>query len=249
MRDAVTQNRRRKERSKLGIFCKMETVTTCSMTDGSGSCHGLAPSFFDNMTRCWHQNLAGDDQATLMVDRISQFTFVYISKIATNAPAAAPRLLVITQSACCRCQTHHRRWTGNPNCWSKFHNVRLLTLARSQLMLRQWLRGWRQLTEIVQMARCGRQKCHQRQPGDDQDRSKFRNYKNLCLRDQAKPLEKHLFAVMMPLLWWHCTLFFFSTITHNSFCSHLRKIISWRSWPPPKNRDIHIEEFFLRLHL
>ena len=31
--------------------------------------------------------------------------------------------------------------------------------------------------------------------GDDQDRSKFRKYANLCLRDQAKRLEKLLFAV------------------------------------------------------
>ena len=30
--------------------------------------------------------------------------------------------------------------------------------------------------------------------GDDQDRSKFRKYENLCLRDQAKGLEKLLFA-------------------------------------------------------
>ena len=32
--------------------------------------------------------------------------------------------------------------------------------------------------------------------GDDQDRSKFRKYENLCLRDQAKRLEKLLFAAM-----------------------------------------------------
>ena len=30
--------------------------------------------------------------------------------------------------------------------------------------------------------------------GDDQDRSKFHEYENLCLRDQAKRLEKLLFA-------------------------------------------------------
>ena len=32
--------------------------------------------------------------------------------------------------------------------------------------------------------------------GDDQDRSKFCNYEDLCLRDQAKPFEKHFFAVI-----------------------------------------------------
>ena len=33
----------------------METVATCSMTDGNGSYHGLALSFFEEMTRCRRQ--------------------------------------------------------------------------------------------------------------------------------------------------------------------------------------------------
>ena len=75
---------------------------------------------------------------------------------------------------------------------------------------------------------------------------KIRNYENVCLRDQAKTLKKNIFfAVRPPPLWWHCTLFF-PTITRNGLCSHLRKIISWRPWPPPKNRDIHIQKFFFR---
>ena len=56
MRDAATQDRRWNERVKLWIFRKMETVATCSMTDGNGSYHGLAPSFFEEMTRCRRQN-------------------------------------------------------------------------------------------------------------------------------------------------------------------------------------------------
>ena len=51
--------------------CEMKTVATCLTTNGNGSCHGLAPSFFDNMTRRRRQNLAGDDQATIMDDRKS----------------------------------------------------------------------------------------------------------------------------------------------------------------------------------
>ena len=35
--------------------CKMVTVATCSTTDGNGSYHGLAPSFFEEMTRCRRQ--------------------------------------------------------------------------------------------------------------------------------------------------------------------------------------------------
>ena len=37
----------------------------------------------------------------------------------------------------------------------------------------------------------------------------------------------------------------FPTITRSGFCSHLRKIISRRPLTPPKNRDIHIVEFFV----
>ena len=86
---------------------------------------------------------------------------------------------------------------------------------------------------------CRHQKHRQRWQG----RWKFHNNQNVCLRNQARPLEKHLFAARTPLLWWHCALFFFPTVTCNGFCSQLRKIISRRPWPPPKNRDIHIEEF------
>ena len=65
----------------------------------------------------------------------------------------------------------------------------------------------------------------------------------------SKPSQKHLFAARMPPLWCHCALFF-PTVTCNGFCSHLRKIISQRPWPPPpKNWDMHIEEFFFRFYL
>ena len=37
----------------------------------------------------------------------------------------------------------------------------------------------------------------------------------------------------------------FPAITRNGFCLHIRKIISRRPWTPPKNRDIHIAEFFV----
>ena len=119
----------------------METVATCYTTDGIGSYHELAPSYFEETTCCWRQKL-------------------------------------------------HWRWPGNPNGRSKFHNLGLFTFTRSQLMLRRRLRGWWQLPEIAQMALNRRQK-HRR---DDQDRSKFCKYENVWLRDQAKCLEKLLFA-------------------------------------------------------
>ena len=49
------QNRQRNEHAKLWIFRKIGMVATCSTTDGNGSCHGLAPSFFEEMTRCRRQ--------------------------------------------------------------------------------------------------------------------------------------------------------------------------------------------------
>ena len=55
IRDDATQDRWRNERAKLWIFREMETVATCSTTDGNGSYHGLVPSFFEEMTRCRRQ--------------------------------------------------------------------------------------------------------------------------------------------------------------------------------------------------
>ena len=43
----------------------------CSMADGNSRCHGLVQSFFEAMTRCRRKKIAGDNQATLMVDRNS----------------------------------------------------------------------------------------------------------------------------------------------------------------------------------
>ena len=81
--------------------------------------------------------------------------------------------------------------------------------------------------------------------GDDQDRSKFCKYENICLRDQAKRLEKLLFAATNDaaidgiahrlLSCYHSQRLLFSHLTNN-FSTTLT---------PPKNRDIHIVEFFL----
>ena len=54
--------------------------------------------------------------------------------------------------------------------------------------------------------------------GDDQDRSKFRNYENLCLWDQAKRLEKLLFAAMNAAA--------FDGIAHRLFsCYHSQRLL------------------------
>ena len=55
MQDAAALDRRRKGRAKLWIFRKIETGATCSTTDGNGSYHGCAPSFFKELTCCRRQ--------------------------------------------------------------------------------------------------------------------------------------------------------------------------------------------------
>ena len=115
--------------------CEIETVVTCSTI--ISSCHGLAPSFFDDMTRRRRQKH-------------------YVSEITTNAPPAALRLTAAPgdRTARCRRQEHHRRWSSNPNGRSKFRNlfVHLSKIATnaSAAALR--------LTEIVQTACCRRRK-------------------------------------------------------------------------------------------
>ena len=77
--------------------------------------------------------------------------FVYVSKMATNAPAAAPRLTEIIQTTRCRCRKHRRRWRGDDQDRSKFHNYETLCLrdqtkhlkkhlfaVRSQLLRWHW---------------------------------------------------------------------------------------------------------------
>ena len=49
--------------------CEMETVATCSMTVGNGSYHGLAPSFFEEMTRFRRQKHCQRRPDTLRVHR------------------------------------------------------------------------------------------------------------------------------------------------------------------------------------
>ena len=118
----------------------------CSMADGNDSCHGFAPSFFEEIT-------------------------------------------------CCRRQKHRRRWLGNPNGQSNSWNItytfrffvclhheiasdapRLTTTAISTDSRHRFSKRWH-IADVKNIA------------GKDQNRSKFCNYQNLCLRDQTRPLE------------------------------------------------------------
>ena len=145
----------------------------------------------------------------------------------------------------CRRKKLDWRWPGNPNGRSKFRNLGLLTFTRSQLTHRRRLRGFWRLLKIAQTARNRRQKHHR----DDKDLSKFCKYENLCLLNQAKLLEKLLFPATNAAANDGIAHWFFSCYHWPWFCFQIRKIISQRPWPHPKNRDIHIAEFFCRFYL
>ena len=174
----------------------METVATFSTTGGNGSYHGLAPAFFEEITRfrskkhCRRRTDNPNGPSKFRKYRV----YLPLLRLFTSARSwllfhgsgscHAPTLSYFEEMTCCRCHKLHWRWPGNPNGWSKFRNLGFFTFIRSQLTLRRRLRSCWRLPEIAQTARNRRQK-HRR---DDQDRSKFRKYENVCLWDQAKRL-------------------------------------------------------------
>ena len=178
--------------------CKIEMVASCSMTDGNGICHGLAPSFFEEMKRC-------------------------------------------------RCQKHCWRWPGNHYCWSKFRNIAhtfrfyVFTSSRSRLLLRSWRQRQLPWTRTVVFWK------DDTLPTSKTSLAMTRIDRNLCVWDQARPLEKHFFLLLGHRRYDSIAHWFFPTITRNglfSVTSHLWKIISRRPWTH-QNIEIYIEEFFL----
>ena len=169
--------------------------------------------------------------------------WIYVCAIATcsaddgSGSCHAPAPLYFEEITHCRRQKLHWRWPGNPNGRSKFRNLGLFMFTRSQLTLRRRLRGWWWLPEIANGTL------------PTSKTSKFRKYENLWLWDQAKRL-KNVFLLLRttPRLAALHTVYF-PFITRNGFCVHIRKIISRRLWPPPKNRDIQIVVFFCRFYL
>ena len=136
----------------------------------------------------------------------------------------------------CQRQKLHWHWPGNPNGPSKFRNLGLFTFTRSQRTLR--LRGWWRLPEIAQTARCRRQTHCRRWPGSIE-------IPQIYSYEIKQSVSKNFFLLLRttPRLTALRTVYF-PAITRNGFCFHIRKIISRRPWPPPKNWDIHIVEFF-----
>ena len=156
----------------------METVATCSTNDGNGSYHGLAPSFFEEMTRCWRQKQCRRRPDILMVHRnsaniVCPFRFYvclrlhdrYCCSAADGSGSChAPGPSYFEEITRCRRKKLDWRWPGNPNGRSKFCNTSLFTFTTDAPATTP------QLLEIAQMA-CNRRQKHRR---DDQDQSKFR---------------------------------------------------------------------------
>ena len=232
----------------------MEKVVTCSMTDGNGSYHGLALSFFEEMTRCRRQkhyrrrpdNPNGPSKfrkyrASLPLLRLftsARLLLLFHGSGSCHAPAPS----YFEKITRCGRKKLDWRWPGNPNGRSKFRNLGLFTFTRSQLTLRWRLRDFWRLLVNTQTVRHRRQKHRQ----DDQDRLKFCKYENLCLWNQEKRLEKLLFpatnaAAIDGIA--HC--FFACYHWQQLLFSHSKNNFSTTLTPPPKNRDIHIVEFVL----
>ena len=174
---------------------KWDGCNWCSMADGNGSCHGLTPSFFEEMTRC-------------------------------------------------RRQKHHRRWPGNPNGRSKFRRYRAY-LPILRLRDRNWcsaadgsFQRWlkRHVADIKHIT------------GEDQVTLRI-DWNSVITKIYAYEIKQDLSnnIFLLPGCCHYDVIahYFFPTIPYNGFCSQLQKIISRWPWSPPKNREIHIEEFFL----
>ena len=149
----------------------------------------------------------------------------------------------IAQTARCWRQTHRRRRPGNPNDRSKFP-ICLFMLARSQLTLRRQLRGWRRWRRSFKWYVADVKTIAGGSPAMTRiDRSS--TIMKIYAYEIKQNLSKTSFCCIGHRYYDGIVHCFFPTIIRNGLCSHLQKIISRRPWPPLKNRDIHIEEFFL----
>ena len=178
MRDAAMQN----ELAKLWIFREIAKWRRWQHTPRLTATTLITDSRH-RFSKRWHvanvKNIAGDDQAILIVHRNSAiiactFRFYVCLRLRDcnccstadgNGSCHAPAPSYFEAMTRCRHQKLHWRWTGYPNGRSKFRNLCLFTFTRSQLMLWRWLRGWWRLPEIAQMACSQRQKHRQKWPG------------------------------------------------------------------------------------
>ena len=150
----------------------------------------------------------------------------------------------------CRHKKHRRKWPGNPKGRSKFTDITYtfwfyvcLCLMRSWLVLHGWRQWQLPRTRAVvfeEMTRCRLQKHRRRWPRSIE----ILQLPKFMPTRSTKISQKHLFAVRTLPLWCYCALFF-PTVTCNSYCSHLRKIIFCRPWPLQKIEIYILKNFFV----
>ena len=219
----LCQNRGRNEHATLWIFREI-AVVTWSKTDGNGSWHGLMPSFSEEMTHCRYQNIAGDDQATLMVDWNSAsiaYTFRFYvclrlqdrdgcSAAVNNGSCYGFVLSFFEDMRHCRRQKHRWRWPGNPNGRWNSANITYTFLFYVCLRLRD--RDCCSVAVATDSRGCRCQKHHQRWPGSIEilhlPKCMHTRSSKTSRRTSFLPLGHHHDATV------HC---FFPTITRNGF--------------------------------
>ena len=183
MQNGVTQDRWWNEHEKLWIFREIANWRQWQlMLHGWRQCHGLSPSF----SKRWHvadvktsPELTRQPYWSIEIPQISHipsdFTFVYVYKIATDALQLTATAVAMDSRNRFSKKWHIADiknisgiWPGDPNGRLKFRKYHayhpilcLFTFTISRLMLCSW---WR-LLEIAQTAHSRRQKHRQQWPG------------------------------------------------------------------------------------
>ena len=143
----------------------------------------------------------------------------------------------------CRCKKHHWRWPGNPNGRSKFHKYRAYLP-----ILRQWDRDWCSAASGDFQRSLKRNIANVKNITDD-DQVTVKIDQNAAITEIyaykiKQGLPKNIFLLLdrrhndtiaQGFSYYHLQRLMFSP-TKNNFST---------TFIPPKNRDIHIEEFFM----
>ena len=190
------------------------------MADSNGSCHGLTPSFLEQMTHCQcqkhHLRLPSNLNDRSKFRKYHAYLPIlglrdrdWCSTADCNGSCHGLTPSFFEKMTHCRRQKHHRSRPGNSNGWLKFHKY-CTYLPILHLRDRNWCSaadgGFRRsLKQHVADVK----KHRRRWPGNPKDQLKFHNYQNLMPTRSSKTSRKTYFSAWTPPLWCHCALFFF----------------------------------------
>ena len=103
--------------SCIYVCLRLHDCDCCSATDGSGSCHSPAPSYFEETTRCRRQKLhwkwPGNPSGRSNFHNLGLFTFTWSQLTLRRWLRGWWLLPEIAQTARCRRHKHRRRWQGS----------------------------------------------------------------------------------------------------------------------------------------